>query len=123
MGSEHTLLSAQAGAPELVGVDRRLLLARQIRLYIETAPVFHVLTVGVGVGVAAGLLWLYAPEKLSTILLWAFAIACMLLVRLIAWAAYSRVRPDDDAVRGWLKWFVAPHACSMALIGATPLLL
>jgi signal transduction histidine kinase/CheY-like chemotaxis protein len=26
-------------------------------------------------------------------------------------------------VRGWLKWFVVPHACSMAAIGVAPLLL
>src|SRR4029077_17616562 len=45
------------------------------------------------------------------------------LVRLAAWIAYSKARPDDDAVRGWLKWFVVPHACSMAIIGAAPLLL
>lgn len=123
MASEHILLSPQAEAEELAGVGPRILLARQIRLYIETAPVFHVLAVGVGVGIAAGLILLYAPEQLSAILLWASAIAAMLLVRLIAWTAYSKVQPDDDAVRGWVKWFVAPHACSMAVIGATPLLL
>jgi len=75
------------------------------------------------VGGAAGLLCLYAPEQRSTILLWALAIVSMLLVRLIAWAAYCRARPDDDAVRGWVKWFVVPHACSMAAIGVAPLLL
>ncbi len=123
MASEHTLLSPKAEAPEVASVDPRILRARQIRQYIETAPVFHVLAVGVGVGITAGLILLYAPEQLSTILLWVLAIAAMLLVRLVAWAAYSRARPDDDAVRGWLKWFVAPHACSMAVIGATPLLL
>ena len=47
----------------------------------------------------------------------------MLLVRLAAWIAYSRARPGDDAVRRWLKWFVVPHACSMAAIGVAPLLL
>ncbi len=123
MASEHVALSPNAEAPELAGIGPRILAARQIRQYIETAPVFHVLAVGVGVGITAGLIVLYAPEQLSTILLWALAIAAMLLVRLIAWTAYSRARPDDDAVRGWLKWFVAPHACSMAIIGATPLLL
>ena len=123
MASEHILLSPKAEAPEVAGVDPRLLLARQIRLYIETAPVFHLLAVGLVVGGAASLVWLYAPEQRSTTLLWAFAIAALLLVRLAAWIAYSRARPDDDAVRGWLKWFVAPHACSMAAIGVAPLLL
>jgi two-component system, sensor histidine kinase len=123
MASEHVSVSSETDAPEVTGVDRRILLARQIRLYIETAPVFHVLAVGIGVGITAGMLWLYAAEQLSTILLWTFAIASILLVRLVAWSAYSRVRPNDDAVRGWLKWFVAPHASSMAVIGATPLML
>jgi signal transduction histidine kinase len=123
MASEHILLSPKAEAPEFAGVDPHVLRARQIRQYIETAPVFHLLAVALGVGVAAGMLWLYAPEQRSTILLWAFAIAAVLLLRLAAWTAYSRVQPDDDAVRGWVKWFVAPHACSLAIIGATPLLL
>ncbi|HWI98328.1 MAG TPA: ATP-binding protein [Burkholderiales bacterium] len=123
MASEHILLLPKAEAREVAGVDPRLLLARQIRLYIETAPVFHLLAVGFVVGGAAGLLWLYAPEQGSTILLWGLAIVSMLLVRLVAWTAYSRARPDDDAVRGWLKWFVVPHACSMAAIGVAPLLL
>ena len=123
MAREHILLSPKAGAPEVAGVDPRLLLARQIRLYIETAPVFHLVAVGFVVGAAAGLIWLYAPEQRSTTLTWAFAIAAMLLVRLVAWIAYSRTRPGDDAVRGWLKWFVVPHACSMAAIGVAPLLL
>ena len=123
MAREHILLSPKAGALEVAGVDPRLLLARQIRLYIETAPVFHLVAVGFVVGAAAGLLWLYAPEQRSATLSWAFAIAAMLLVRLVAWIAYSRTRPGDDAVRGWLKWFVVPHACSMAAIGVAPLLL
>ena len=123
MASEHILLLPKAEAREVAGVDPRLLLARQIRLYIETAPVFHLLAVGFVVGGAAGLLWLYAPEQGSTILLWGLAIVSMLLVRLVAWTAYSRARPDDDSVRGWLKWFVVPHACSMAAIGVAPLLL
>jgi signal transduction histidine kinase/DNA-binding NarL/FixJ family response regulator len=121
--SEHDRASPQAGVPELVGVDPRVLVARQIRLYIETAPVFHFLMVGAAVGVAAGALSLYVPEQRSTILLWTLAIAATLLVRLVAWIAYSRDPPDDDAVRGWLKWFVAPHALSMAIIGSAPLLL
>ena len=123
MVNEHVLVPPKAATPELAGVDSRILLARQIRLYIETAPVFHLLAVGIGMGGAAGLIWLYAPEQHSTTLTWAFAIAAILLVRLAAWIAYSRTRPGDDAVRGWLKWFVVPHACSMAAIGAAPLLL
>lgn len=123
MPREHILLLPKAETPELARVDPRVLRARQIRLYIETAPVFHLVAVGFAVGAAAGLLSLYAPEQRSTILFWALAIISMLLVRLIAWTAYSRARPDDDAVRGWMKWFVAPHACSMAIIGAAPLLL
>ena len=123
MASEQVLVSPKAAAPELVGVDPRILLARQIRLYIETAPVFHLLVVAAAVGVAAGMLWLHAPERRSTTLLWTFAIAVMLLVRLVAWIVYFRDRPDDDAVHGRLKWFVAPHACSMAIIGTAPLLL
>jgi len=128
MKSEHVLVSPEtvspkAAAPQLAEVDLRILLARQMRLYIETAPVFHLLAVGAGMGGAAGLIWLYAPDQRSTTLTWAFAIAAMLLVRLAAWIAYSRTRPDDDAVRGWLKWFVVPHACSMVAIGSAPLLL
>jgi len=123
MASEHILLPPKTQAPKLAGVDPRVLRARQIRLYIETAPVFHLLAVGFAVGGAAGLIWLYAPEQRSTTLLWALAIAAMLLVRLAAWIAYSGTRPDDDAVRRWLKWFVVPHACSMAAIGVAPLLL
>src|SRR4029077_6889655 len=75
------------------------------------------------VGGAGGLIWLYAPGQRSTILAWALAIAAMLAVRLAPWIPYSRTRPHDDAVRGWLKWFVVPHACSMAAIGVAPLLL
>lgn len=62
MASEHTLLSPKAEAPEVASVDPRILRARQIRQYIETAPVFHVLAVGVGVGITAGLILLYAPR-------------------------------------------------------------
>jgi len=123
MKSEHPSVSPKSAAQELAGIDSRVLLARQIRLYIETAPMFHLLVVVAAVGTTAGALWLYAPERRSTILLWTFAITATLLVRLVAWIAYSRDRPDDDAVRGWPKWFVAPHALSMAIIGTAPLVL
>jgi len=101
-------------------VDQRVLVARQIRLYIENSPVFYPLTVIIGYAVAAAVMWPIAPGDHAKLVLWAGFIAATVLARYAGWVAYSRAKPDDDAVRSWLKWFLGPQVCSMMMIGAGP---
>ena len=105
------------------GIDDEALGVRQIRLYIENAPVFFPLIVIVGVSLVAAALWQFLPEEHSVLLLWAASIVATSIARWLAWAAYAGAKPDDKAVHGWLKWFLLPQICTLSLMGAGPIFL
>ncbi|HTS92625.1 MAG TPA: ATP-binding protein [Stellaceae bacterium] len=105
------------------GIEDEALAARQIRLYIENAPVFFPLVVVVGVALVAAGLWEFLPADHSVLLSWAASIVATSIARLLAWAAYAGAKPDDDAIRTWLKWFLLPQICTLSLMGAGPIFL
>jgi signal transduction histidine kinase len=105
------------------GIDDEALASRQIRLYIENAPTFFPLAVTSGVALVAAALWQFLPENLSMLLTWVALIVATCIARLLAWAAYARARPDDEAVRAWLRWFLVLQICTLSLIGAGPIFL
>jgi signal transduction histidine kinase len=111
--------------PELAngGVDPRALVTRQIRLYIENAPGFFPLVVVTAISLVTAALWPFLPEDHSVLLFWAALIVATSVARWLAWAAFARAKPGDGAVRAWLKWFVIPQLCALALLGAGPLFL
>jgi signal transduction histidine kinase/CheY-like chemotaxis protein len=102
------------------GVDRRLLRARQIRLYIENTPDY--LRFGVPlIAVGIAILWPFVPDQRVTYACWGTVIFLTILVRLVAWIAYLQATPGDAAIDTWLKWFFAPQLCAVGLISAGPL--
>jgi signal transduction histidine kinase len=105
------------------GIDDETLAGRQIRLYIENAPVFFPLAVVAGVTLVAAALWQFLPEDHSALLLWAALIVATSIVRWLAWAAFARAKPDDDALQPWLKWFLLPQIFTVSLMGAGPIFL
>jgi signal transduction histidine kinase len=105
------------------GVDARVLKARQIRLYIETSALQYLVAVASAITLAGAVLYQFSPDLLPKIVLWSAAIGATLLVRLVAWAWYLRLRPGDEAIEPWLKWFAVPQVCAVCLIGAGPLLM
>ena len=119
-GSEP--VSRHGTAPESLGggVDPRVLVARQIRLYIENAPVLYPAQIGIGLAICAALLWPFTADNHALVLVWAGLIELTLLVRFIGWMAYAAARPADDAVRPWLKWFLVPQIVSVTVIGSGP---
>ncbi|HEY1289004.1 MAG TPA: ATP-binding protein [Burkholderiales bacterium] len=101
-------------------VDARVLVARQIRLYIENAPVFYPVSISVGFVVVAALLWPFTPDNRVRLALWGGLIVATLLARVLGWMAYAAARPGDDAVGPWLKWFLVPQILSVTVIGSGP---
>jgi len=108
--------------PESLGgaVEPRVLVAQQIRLYIENAPVLYPVIIGMGCAVVPALIWPFTADNKALVLLWAGLIVATLLVRVIGWMAYAAARPTDDAVRPWLKWFLVPQILSVTVIGSGP---
>jgi len=108
--------------PESLGgaVEPRVLVAQQIRLYIENAPVLYPVIIGMGCAVVPALIWPFTADNKALVLLWAGLIVATLLVRVIGWMAYAAARPADDAVRPWLKWFLVPQILSVTVIGSGP---
>ena len=102
------------------GVDPRVLVAQQIRLYIENAPVIYPAQIGIGLVVCGALIWPFTADNHALVLVWVGLIEATLLARLIGWMAYAAVRPADDAVRPWLKWFLVPQIVSVSVIGSGP---
>ncbi|HMH19746.1 MAG TPA: ATP-binding protein [Burkholderiales bacterium] len=102
------------------GVDNRVLTARQIRLYIENSPRVYPTMVAVGVAGASALLWPYVPEAHPRVLVWDAFVAGTVFMRIAAWSAFSRARPEDDAIRPWLKWFFLPQLLAMLILAASP---
>ncbi|HEY7239292.1 MAG TPA: ATP-binding protein [Burkholderiales bacterium] len=111
--------NGRASEPLGGGVDPRVLVARQIRLYIENAPVFYPVGIGIGFAICAALIWPFAADG-ALVLVWGGLIEATLLARVIAWIAYAPVRPADDALRPWLKWFLGPQILSVIVIGSAP---
>jgi signal transduction histidine kinase/CheY-like chemotaxis protein len=109
-----------APEPFGAGVDPRVLVARQIRLYIENAPVFYPVSISVGFVVVAALLWPFTPDNRVRLALWGGLIVATLLARVLGWMAYAAARPGDDAVGPWLKWFLVPQILSVTVIGSGP---
>src|SRR5215831_6804073 len=102
-------------------VDHNALTKRQIRLYIENAPVFFPLAVVVGVTLVAAGVWQFLSAEHFMLLLWVALIVATCIVRWLAWAAFARADPTDDALGPWLKWFLVPQICTLSLIGAGPI--
>jgi signal transduction histidine kinase/CheY-like chemotaxis protein len=102
-------------------LDQRLLDARQIRLYIENAP-DYVRFAAPGFAIGVGILWLLLPDQRLTLLLWAAANFATHFARVAAWFAFKRARPEDDAIRPWLKWFFIPQVCGVSVISACMIL-
>ena len=102
-------------------LDQRRLDARQIRLYIENAP-DYVRFAAPGFAIGVGILWLLLPGQRLTLLLWAAANFATHFARVVAWFAFKRARPDDDAIRPWLKWFFIPQVFGVSVISACMIL-
>jgi signal transduction histidine kinase len=102
-------------------LDQRLLDARQIRLYIENAP-DYVRFAAPGFAIGVGILWLLLPGQRLTLLLWAAANFATHFARVAAWFAFKRARPEDEAIRPWLKWFFIPQVCGVSVISANMIL-
>ncbi|HJY75533.1 MAG TPA: hybrid sensor histidine kinase/response regulator [Burkholderiales bacterium] len=101
-------------------MDPRVLVARQIRLYIENAPVFYPVSISVGFVIVAALLWPFTSDNRALLVVWSGLIVATLLARVLGWVAYARARPGDDAVGPWLKWFLVPQILSVIVIGSGP---
>jgi signal transduction histidine kinase len=121
----HEKPAREAETPERLeaGVDGRVLATRQLRLYIENAPAFFPLVVVIAIALVGAALWPILPDDHSVLLLWVALIVATSVARWLAWAAFARAKPDDGAVRAWLKWFLAPQLCALALLGAGPVFL
>ncbi len=102
-------------------VDQRLLEARQIRLYIENTPDYVRFAVP-AFAVAVALVWPLFPGEHPKLLLWAAANFATHFARLAAWVAFKRARPEDGAIRPWLKWFFVPQICGVSVISASTIL-
>jgi len=102
------------------GVDEQVLVARQIRLYIENTPDYVLL--GVSIALVFVMLWPLVPDEHLKLVLWAAAFFGTLFARFAAWVAFTRANPKDDATRSWLKWFLAPHVCGLSVVGIGPIL-
>jgi len=120
-GALPALGEGKSPEPAEGGLDECLLVARQIRLYIENTPDYIRFAVpGFAVGVA--LLWPLFPGDHPKLLLWAAANFATHLARLAAWVAFRRASPKDDAIRPWLKWFFVPQICGVSVISASTIL-
>jgi len=102
------------------GVDPRVLIAQQVRLYIENAPVFYPVAIGIGFVVIAALIWPFVSDNRPLVLAWGGLIVVCVLARVLGWIAYKAARPSDDAVHAWLKWFLVPQILSVSVIGSGP---
>jgi signal transduction histidine kinase/CheY-like chemotaxis protein len=66
------------------------------------------------------LLWQYVADAHPRILLWDGLIAVTVLMRISAWSAFLGARPEDGAIRPWLKRFFLPQLIAMLVIAASP---
>ena len=98
-------------------VDQRILVARQIRLYIENTPEYVAL-VAPAFAAAVALLWPFVPDERPQLALWAAAYFGTYFARVGAWVAFKRANPIDDVTRSWVKWFFLPQLCGVSVISA-----
>ena len=108
--------------PTDAGVSQDVLVARQIRLYIENAPVLYPLAVIMMWCVLTWLLRPHVSQDRAKLALWFGLIVGTAIVRLAAWMLFSRAQPGDRALRPWVKWFFGPQLLSMLTIAASPFL-
>lgn len=101
-------------------IGPEVLAARQIRLYIENSPRTYPAIVAVWTAGASVLLWQYFPDVHPRILLWDGLVAVTVLMRLSAWSAFLGARPEDGAIRPWLKRFFLPQLFAMLLMAGSP---
>src|SRR5262245_38262618 len=113
----------EGNSPEPVEteVDQRLLVVRQIRLYIENTPDYVAFAVPAFAVALAGV-WPFVPNEHPKLVLWGVAHFIDLFARFVAWVAFRRANPNDEAIRSWLKWFFVPSLSGGCVVGASAIL-
>ncbi|MET0217500.1 MAG: hybrid sensor histidine kinase/response regulator [Burkholderiales bacterium] len=99
-------------------VDQRVLMGRQIRLYIENTPEYVALAAS-AFAVTVAILWPLVPDQRTKLALWAAAHIGTYIARFGAWIAFKSANRNDDATHSRVNWFFLPQLCGISVVSAS----